>query len=83
MAANFLLKQILKHGRKKGTKKVKNFLNFIKTGKYKGKDLEKEVNKLNPKELDLETMPTPSQKKMKKGGIAKRGFGKAYMKGKR
>ena len=41
MAANFLLKQILKHGRKKGTKKVKNFLNFIKTGKYKGKDLEK------------------------------------------
>ena len=83
MAANFLLKQILKHGRKKGTKKVKNFLNFIKTGKYKGKDLEKEVNKLNPKELDLETMPTPSHKKMKKGGIAKRGFGKAYMKGKR
>ena len=83
MAAGFLIKQILKHGRKKGTKKVKDFMDFVKTGKYKGKDLEKEVNKLNPKELDLETMTPPSQKKMAKGGLALRGYGRAYMKGKK
>jgi len=81
MVANFLVKQIVKHGRKKGTKKAKNFLDFIKTGKYKGKNVDKEAQKVKPGELDLETMTPPSQKKMASGGIALRGFGRAFRKG--
>jgi hypothetical protein len=83
MVANFLVKQILKHGRKKGTKKVKDFLDFVKTGKYKGKNVDKEAQKVKPEELDLETMTPPSQKKMATGGLALRGYGRAYMKGKK
>ena len=83
MVANFVLKQILKHGRKKGTKKVKDFLDFVKTGKYKGKNIDKEAGKVKKSELDLETMVPPSQKKMTRGGLALRGYGKAYMKGRR
>ena len=48
MVANFLVKQILKHGRKKGTKKIKDFLDFVKTGKYKGKNVDKEAQKVKP-----------------------------------
>jgi hypothetical protein len=81
MVANFLVKQIFKHGRKKGTKKVKEFLDFVKTGKYKGKNVDKEAQKVKPGELDLETMTPPSQKKMAGGGIALRGFGRAFRKG--
>ena len=85
MAAGFLVKQIIKHGRKKGTKKVKDFLDFVKTGKYKDKtgkitDTNKKVKK---SELDLETMKSPSKKKMAKGGLAIKGYGRAYMKGNR
>ena len=85
MAAGFLIKQILKHGRKKGTQKAKDFLNFVKTGKYKDKtgkvtDTNKKIKK---NELDLETMTPPSQKKMAKGGLALRGYGRAYMKGRK
>ena len=83
MVANFLVKQILKHGRKKGTKKIKDFLEFVKTGKYKGKNVDKEAQKVKPEELDLETMTPPSQKKMATGGLALRGYGRAYMKGKK
>ena len=83
MVANFLVKQILKHGRKKGTKKIKDFLDFVKTGKYKGKNVDKEAQKVKPEELDLETMTPPSQKKMATGGLALRGYGRAYMKGKK
>ena len=81
MAAGFLVKQILKHGAKKGTKRAKDFLNFVKTGKYKGKNVDKEASKVKKSELDLETMTPPSQKKMAKGGLALRGYGRAYMKG--
>ena len=56
MAAGFLVKQILKHGAKKGTKKAKDFLDFVKKGKYKGKDIDKEAGKVKKSELDLETM---------------------------
>ena len=83
MAAGFLVKQIFKHGSKKGTKKVKDFLNFVKTGKYKGKNIDKEAGKVKKSELDLETMVPPSQKKMTRGGLALRGYGKAYMKGRK
>ena len=83
MVANFFLKQILKHGTKKGTKKIKDFLEFVKTGKYKGKNVDKEAQKVKPEELDLETMTPPSQKKMATGGLALRGYGRAYMKGKK
>ena len=83
MVANFLVKQILKHGRKKGTKKIKDFLDFVKTGKYKGKNVDKEAQKVKPEELYLETMTPPSQKKMATGGLALRGYGRAYMKGKK
>jgi hypothetical protein len=81
MVANFLLKQILKHGTKKGTKKVKDFMDFIKTGKYRGKNVDKEVQKVKPGELDLETMTPPTKTKMAGGGIALRGFGRAFRKG--
>jgi hypothetical protein len=81
MVAGFLVKQILKHGAKKGTKKAKDFLDFVKKGKYKGKDLEKEVYKVKKGDLDLETMKPPSKSKMAKGGLALKGYGKAYMKG--
>ena len=83
MVANFLLKQILKHGTKKGTKKVKTFMDFVKTGKYKGKNIDKEAGKIKKSELDLETMAPPSKKKMATGGLALRGYGRAYMKGKK
>jgi len=83
MAAGFLVKQILKHGAKKGTKRAKDFLNFVKTGKYKGKNVDKEASKVKKSELDLETMTPPSQKKMAKGGLALRGYGRAYMKGRK
>ena len=83
MAAGFLVKQILKHGVKKGTKRAKDFLNFVKTGKYKGKNVDKEASKVKKSELDLETMTPPSQKKMAKGGLALRGYGRAYMKGRK
>ena len=83
MVANFLLKQILKHGTKKGTKKVKDFMDFVKTGKYKGKNIDKEAGKVKKSELDLETMKPPSNKKMAKGGLAIKGYGRAYMKGNR
>ena len=46
MVAGFLVKQILKHGAKKGTKKAKDFLDFVKKGKYKGKDIDKEASKI-------------------------------------
>ena len=74
MVANFLLKQILKHGVKKGTKKVKDFLGWVKTGNYKDpktgkiKNIDKEVQKLKPEELDLETMIPPTKTKMAEGG---------------
>ena len=66
-------------------KKGKNFLDFIKTGKYKDKtgvvtDVEKEVIKVKPKDLDLETITPKTPTSMKSGGlvkgvgIAKRGF---------
>ena len=69
-------------------KKGKNFLDFIKTGKYKDKtgvvtDVEKEVIKVKPKDLDLETLSPITPSKMKKGGlvrgvkIAKKGFRQA------
>jgi len=85
MATGFLIKQILKHGAKKGPKKVKDFLKFVKDGKYKDKtgkitDTNKKIKK---SELDLETMTPPSQKKMANGGLALRGYGRAYMKGKK
>ena len=83
MAAGYLVKQILKHGVKKGTKRAKDFLNFVKTGKYKGKNVDKEASKVKKSELDLETMTPPSQKKMAKGGLALRGYGRAYMKGRK
>ena len=83
MAAGYLAKQILKHGVKKGTKRAKDFLNFVKTGKYKGKNVDKEASKVKKSELDLETMTPPSQKKMAKGGLALRGYGRAYMKGRK
>ena len=83
MAAGFLVKQILKHGAKKGTKRAKDFLNFVKTGKYKGKNVDKEASKVKKSELELETMTPPSQKKMAKGGLALRGYGRAYMKGRK
>ena len=83
MAAGFLVKQILKHGVKKGTKKAKDFLDFVKKGKYKGKDIDKEAGKVKKSELDLETMKSPSKKKMAKGGLAIKGYGRAYMKGNR
>tara|TARA_R110002153_G_scaffold26595_1_gene83235 strand:- start:226 stop:480 length:255 start_codon:yes stop_codon:yes gene_type:complete len=81
MVAGFLVKQILKHGAKKGTKKAKDFLDFVKKGKYKGKDIDKEASKIKKNELDLETMSSPSKKKMARGGLAKKGYGRAYMKG--
>ena len=83
MVANFLLKQILKHGTKKGTKKVKDFMDFVKTGKYKGKNVDKEASKVKKSELDLETMTPPTKTKMAYGGqvlrsgkpkLAKRGW---------
>ena len=83
MVANFFLKQILKHGTKKGTKKVKTFMDFVKTGKYKGKNIDKEAGKVKKSELDLETMAPPSKKKMATRGLALRGYGRAYMKGKK
>ena len=69
-------------------KKGKKFLDFIKTGKYKDKtgvvtDVEKEVLKVKPKDLDLETMTPKTPTPMKSGGlvrgvkIAKKGFRKA------
>jgi len=87
MVVNFLLKQILKHGTKKVTKKVKDFMDFVKTGKYKDsktgkiKNIDKEVQKVKPGELDLETMTPPTKTKMAGGGIALRGFGRAFRKG--
>jgi hypothetical protein len=68
-------------------KKGKNFLDFIKTGKYKDKtgvvtDVEKEVIKVKPKDLDLETITPTTPTPMKSGGlvrgvrIAKKGFRK-------
>ena len=83
MVAGFLVKQILKHGAKKGTKKAKDFLKFVKDGKYKGKNIDKEAGKVKKSELDLETMKSPSKKKMAKGGLAIKGYGRAYMKGNR
>jgi hypothetical protein len=77
MAAGFLVRQILKHGRKKGTQKAKDFLNFVKTGKYKDKtgkvtDTNKKIKK---NELDLQTMQSPTKKKMAKGGIMEPYYG--------
>jgi hypothetical protein len=68
-------------------KKGKNFLDFVKTGKYKDKtgvvtDVEKEVIKVKPKDLDLETITPTTPTPMKSGGlvrgvrIAKKGFRK-------
>jgi hypothetical protein len=68
-------------------KKLEKFTDFIKTGKYKDKvgkvtDVEKEVIKVKPKDLDLETLSPITPSKMKKGGlvrgvrIAKKGFKK-------
>jgi len=81
----FLIKQILKHGPKKGPKKVKDFLQFVKDGKYKDKygKITDTNKKVKNSELDLETMDPPSQKKMAYGGLALRGYGRAYMKGKK
>ena len=45
--------------------------------------MDKEAQKVKPEELDLETMTPPSQKKMATGGLALRGYGRAYMKGKK
>ena len=63
--AAFLIKQILKHGAKKGPKKVKDFLKFVKDGKYKDKTgkITDTNKKVKNSELDLETMAPPSQKK--------------------
>ena len=69
-------------------KKLEKFTDFIKTGKYKDKagnvtDVGKEAAKVKPKDLDLETMDSPTRSKMKKGGlvrgvkIATKGFRKA------
>ena len=83
--AGFLIQQILKHGAKKGPQKVKDFLKFIKDGKYKDKTgkITDTNKKVKNSELDLETMTPPSQKKMAHGGPALRGYGRAYMKGKK
>ena len=63
--AAFLIKQILKHGAKKGPKKVQDFLQFVKDGKYKDKygKITDTNKKVKNSELDLETMAPPSQKK--------------------
>ena len=69
-------------------KKAQKFKDFINTGKYKDKvgvvtDVEKEVIKVKPKDLDLETLSPITPSKMKKGGlvrgvkIAKKGFRQA------
>jgi hypothetical protein len=57
-------------------KKLDKFTDFIKTGKYKDKvgkvtDVEKEVIKVKPKDLDLETLSPITPSKMKKGGLIK------------
>ena len=68
-------------------KKLEKFTDFIKTGKYKDKtgvvtDVEKEVIKVKPKDLDLETITPTTPTPMKGGGlvrgvrIAKKGFRK-------
>ena len=74
---------------KANPEKQKKFLDFIETGKYKDKDtgkiinVDKEAAKVEPKDLDLETMDSLTRSKMKKGGlvrgvkIAKKGFRKA------
>ena len=69
-------------------KKLEKFTDFIKSGKYKDKagkvtDVEKEVIKVKPKDLDLETITPKTTTPMKSGGlvrgvkIAKKGFRKA------
>lgn len=69
-------------------KKAQKFKDFINTGKYKDKagnvtNVEKEVIKVKPKDLDLETLPPTTPTPMKIGGmvrgirIAKKGFRKA------
>ena len=74
---------------KANPEKQKKFLDFIETGKYKDKDtgkiidVDKEAAKVEPKDLDLETMDPPTRSNMKKGGlvrgvkIATKGFRKA------
>ena len=54
-------------------------------GKYKDKygKITDTNKKVKNSELDLETMAPPSQKKMANGGLALRGYGRAYMKGKK
>ena len=44
-------------------------------------NLESIVNQLESGELDLETMTPPTKTKMAGGGIALRGFGRAFRKG--
>ena len=62
---------------------VSSNTSIINADKYKGKNVDKEAQKVKPEELDLETMTPPSQKKMATGGLALRGYGRAYMKGKK
>jgi hypothetical protein len=62
--------------------KSTRFLQFVKDGKYKDKygKITDTNKKVKNSELDLETMNPPSQKKMACGGLALRGYGRAYMK---
>jgi hypothetical protein len=65
---------------------AKNFLKFIKKGKYKDKtgktiDIDKEAAKVKPKDLDLETMKTSTPTKMKNGGLVRSGKPKLAKKG--
>jgi hypothetical protein len=65
---------------------AKNFLKFIKKGKYKDKtgkkiDIDKEAAKVKPEDLDLETMKTSTPTKMKNGGLVRSGKPKLAKKG--
>jgi hypothetical protein len=65
---------------------AKNFLKFVKKGKYTDKtgkkiDIDKEAAKVKPEDLDLETMKTSTPTKMKNGGLVRSGKPKLAKKG--